>query len=164
MTWTYGGAPFAIPRTTQSDIDSVRVLIGDTDTTDQQLQDGEITGFLLNSVPPNVAPDIYQSAMAACIALSGRYARRASMSVGDLSIQWQSVSKFYTDLRKTLQAQSWRHTVPVPYAGGMTQSDKELDEADDDMVQPQFSVGMDDDTTGDSTVLGQGFTQAVPSG
>ena len=40
MTWTYGGAPGTTSSATRRD--AVRLLVGDTDTTDQQVSDEEI--------------------------------------------------------------------------------------------------------------------------
>jgi len=40
MTWTYGGAPGTTTSATRRD--AVRLLVGDTDTTDQQITDEEI--------------------------------------------------------------------------------------------------------------------------
>lgn len=132
MAWTYQDP--SIPR------DAVRLEIGDTDSTDPQLSDEEITWLLSQN-----ASNIYQAAMEACTILAARYARRANKTVGDLSIQAASISKQYTELRATIRESALRHSVPVPYAAGIRQSDADEDRDDDDMVRPQFGVGMMDD-------------------
>lgn len=76
MTWTYSGNPGA------SLLDEVRFLIQDTDTTNQQLQDEELS-YLIGSYG-----DPYSAAVAAVSALIGRLASLSSESkkVGDLSL------------------------------------------------------------------------------
>lgn len=151
MAWTYTAVPFTA--STQGKRDTVRFLVGDTDTTDQQLQDSEVDGLISAEV------DVYLAALAACGVLSARYSRRASKSVGNLSIQYSNISKQYAELRASIERQALRHNAPTPYAGGISQSDMEGDQGDDDLVQPNFTVGMDDNP---GSAAGQGFTQVVP--
>lgn len=177
MSWTYNGAPFADPQTRQSLIDSVRFLVGDTNVNDQQLQDTEITGLLaLNSSDPrtqasfpiaSVTYSPYQAAIAACLTLSAQYSRAAgSKSTGDLSISKGNIAQAYAALAKQLRAQAIRYDSPVPYAGGISKGDMETDADDDDMVQPEFSIGMDDNPDTSISITGgnAGFSQAVPAG
>lgn len=178
------GFPFLEPATTQSYIDSVRFLVGDTDTTDQQLQDGEIVGLLCQnatengntfSAPPgsvitfpilNVTYNVYEAAVSGCISLAARYARRSAMSAGDLSISAGSIAKNYRDQVKWIRTLSQRQHTPTPYAGGMLRSEAEDDRTNDDLRPPQFSVGMDDNPDHEPSIEGggYGFSQAVPSG
>lgn len=169
--WTYTASPFEYPGTAQTKLDSVRFLVGDTDSSDPQLMDGEVNGLILqNSSDPTGAvqtgQDLYQAAIAACGALSARYARKATKSTGDLTISYSGISKTYADLAKTLTAQALRHASITPYAGGISLGDMETDTEDDDLNQPQFSVGMDDnpDTAVSITGGASGFSQAVPAG
>ena len=66
MGWTYGGDPSASAK------DAVRFLVGDTDSTDQLLQDGEITYLLsqYNNAPLNAA-------IRACETIMAKFARMA---------------------------------------------------------------------------------------
>lgn len=177
MAWTYSGAPFADPATKQSLIDSVRFLIGDTQETDQQLQDQEIVGLLaLNSSDPrtqasfpipSVTYSPYQAAIAACVTLAAQYSRAAgSKTVGDTSISKGNIAQAYTKLARELRQQAMRYDSPVPYAGGISQGDMETDADNDDLVQPQFTIGMDDNPEGISSIStgNSGFSQAVPAG
>jgi hypothetical protein len=171
MAWTYTASPFAYPPTVQTTIDSVRFLVADTNAGDPQLQDGEIAGLLLqNSGDPTGATtntqDVYQTAIAAATSLMAKYTRLANRTVGDLSIDYASVAKQYQALIAQLSAQAIRHSSPIPYAGGISLGDMEIDQGDDDVNQPNFSIGMDDnpDTAVSITGGNSGFSQAVPAG
>lgn len=107
MAWTYGGDPSANSR------DKVRFLIGDTDTTNQLLQDAEIT-FLL----AQWNDDAYVAASHACDALAAKFAAKSdySKSVGDLSIstQYGQQADRYRQLGAQLMAQATQSAPPSP--------------------------------------------------
>lgn len=131
MTWTYSGNP------SSSNRDLVRFLIHDTDTTAQLLTDEEIAGLL------TIEGSARGAAILAASSLSARFGRKASMSVGDLSINYGSISSFYgslvASLRRELVCSSAR-----PYAGGQSIADKDTKEEDDDRVNPSFKRNMHD--------------------
>lgn len=168
MPWTYAGTPYPTPwpyvagqAVPQPCIDTVRFLIGDTDSSDPQFQDGEISGLLVQNVG-----EPYQSAIEGCRALATKYARQADKTVGDLHILSSQKSKTYIALIPQLQAQAQRHTVPVPYAGGIKKSDKQKDQDNDDVVPPSFVKGIMDDT-GTAFVFSDmtdGFNRITPGG
>ena len=85
------------------DRDKVRFLIGDTDSNDPILQDGEIT-FLLTTWG-----NIYAAAAYAAEAIAGRYAHKTnySRSIGDLSISesYATSAAEFRELAKSLKAQ-----------------------------------------------------------
>jgi hypothetical protein len=70
MAWTYSGDP------TSSDRDKVRFLIGDTDTNDQLLQDGEIDYLI--TLKGSAEGAAYQ----ACATLMAKYAREVDYAIG----------------------------------------------------------------------------------
>lgn len=93
MTWSYSGDPGA------SNLDHIRFLIQDTDTTDQLFSNEELT-YLYNSYG-----DAYSAAIAAVTTLIAKGSRVAeeSKTVGDLSLsvksgalvtQWESLLKY----------------------------------------------------------------------
>lgn len=131
MAWTYSGNPASSNR------DAVRFLIGDTDTTDQQLQDAEIDWLLVENPNPNMA------AAHACEALAAKYARQVSttnlslsVSAGDRQAQYLMLA---TKLRR--QAQDGGATM---FVGGTSIAEK-LERAENaDEVQPAFQIGEDD--------------------
>jgi len=107
MTWTYSGNPAA------SNLDAVRFLCGDTDTTNQLISNEEIT-FLLSEWNS----DTYLAAAFACDAIAGVYAGKSdsSRSVGDLSIstQYGASSRTFLERAAALRAQASRRYPPSP--------------------------------------------------
>ena len=86
MAWTYNSSD--LDTTTSSGrLNSVRLLIGDVDTTDQQLQDEEINFSLAQN-----NSNIYYSASFCCHMLESKYARLV-----DTQIDGRSVSVSYSD-------------------------------------------------------------------
>jgi hypothetical protein len=175
MTWTYTANPFQLLfvgppyANAQQCRDTVRFLLGDTNTTDQQLQDSEVDGLVLLNTPVTSGvqvgfSNVFQAAVTGCVGLSAKYTRQANKSVGDVSIQFAAIAQSYRDLQPQICAIAARYDVPIPYAGGQSYADMETDRDDDDLPQPQFSIGMDDNIDGSTsdTLWGQGFSQVVP--
>lgn len=94
MAWNYDPAS-GQPK------DKVRLLIGDTDTNDQQLQDAEIQIFVDDN-PDNV----YAAAQQACQALASKFARLANTTIESVSVTYGDLSQHYRDLAGDLQVQS----------------------------------------------------------
>ena len=126
MSWSYSGDPGA------SDLDEVRFLIGDTDTDDQQLSDEEIN-YLLTSTG-----SVQAAALGAARSLWAKYSRLVDQKTGDIDIKYSQRKDAYAALIRQLQL----GMLPVPYAGGISEDDKQVDEADSDVVQPAFTRGM----------------------
>jgi hypothetical protein len=126
VSWSYSGDPGA------SDLDEVRFLIGDTDTDDQQLSDEEIN-YLLTSTG-----SVQAAALGAARSLWAKYSRMVDQKTGDIDIKYSQRRDNYAALIKQLQI----GMLPVPYAGGISEDDKQVDEADSDVVQPAFTRGM----------------------
>jgi len=106
MTWSYSGDPGA------SDLDHIRFLIQDTDTTEQLFSNEELT-FLFNQYG-----DAYSAAIAAVTTLIAKGSRVAeeSKTVGDLSLsvksgalvtQWEALLKY-------LKAERFRYAPGSP--------------------------------------------------
>ena len=107
MAWTYSGNPAA------SALDSVRFLIGDTDTTNQLLADAEITWLLTTW---NANP--FVAAYNAAYSLSAKFTGKSDQSktVGDLSLSTQylaQASKF-GELADRLKVQAVQGYPPYP--------------------------------------------------
>ena len=125
MTWTYDGNPQANTK------DEVRYLVGDTDTTDQQVSDEEITYQLAEN------PNVYRAAAEVCLALSLKYARQVQTTVGTYSASFQQRSEAYKALYADLRRKAARRAASV-YVGGISQADKSTVEQDADRVVPYF--------------------------
>ena len=137
MSWTYGGDPSANAR------DAIRFLIGDTDTTDQLLSDEEIAW--VNSEASGTATGttaLYDAAYRCCLTIASKLAREADKQIGDLSVSMSQRAKAYREQAASLKELSGREGgVPIPYAGGITISDKDIDEENSDIFRTWFSSG-----------------------
>ena len=106
MTWSYSGNPGA------SDLDHIRFLIQDTDTTDQLFSNEELT-YLFNSYG-----DAYSAAIAAVTTLIAKGSRVAeeSKTVGDLSLSIKSGARVtqWETLLKYLKAEQFRLAPGAP--------------------------------------------------
>lgn len=125
MTWTYGCDP------ENDNGDAVRLLIGDTDTTDQQLKDEEIDFFLAQEA------NIYSAACGASMALSGKYSRLADKEVGDLKLRLSQRSEHYQALCDVLSARA-SFALGDVFTGGVSVSGKETLHTDTNRVPPYF--------------------------
>lgn len=130
MTWTYNSD-------VTTDRDQVRLLIGDTIAADPQLDDGEIA-FLLTS-----AGSVRGAAIGAARVLMAKYARLCDKWVGDLKILASQKQLHYKRLIDELTASNVA-AHGVPSAGGISVSQKQAYEADEDRVAPAIRRGMDD--------------------
>ena len=153
MTWTYSGNP------SSSAVDAIRFLIGDTDSTDPLLSNEEISWVNLEQTGSATSTaDLYTSAYYACQAIGAKLSRLADKSIGDLSVSLSQKAVAFRELAKDLQAHANRQSAPIPYAGGLTYSDKEIDTENYDSVRPYFRSGQFEDVRdGGKTNTNQGI-------
>jgi len=95
MVWNYDGDPENSLR------DAVRLLVGDTDASDQLVDDGEIQ-FALSLQNEN----IYRAAAEVADMLSARFSRSVSLSVEGLSAQFERRSIAFAELAVRLRKQA----------------------------------------------------------
>lgn len=129
MAWTYTSSG------PTSDTEKVHFLVGDTDTTDQQITDEEIAYCLTRS-----GSNLTLAAAYACDAVAAKYARKVTKSAGDLSIAYSDLWQHYKDLAASLRRETSCAAVPV--GGGISIARVEAVEEDTDRVEPAFKVGM----------------------
>lgn len=136
MVWDYSGDP------ADSTKDAVRFLIGDTNHDAQLLSDEEIAWLLSQN-----ADDVYVAAQRALTQLATRYSGKADKAVGDLKISYSQLSKQFAERASDVlaQAEQGGGLVATPYAGGISRSDKQLDETNSDRVDPAFKRDLHDD-------------------
>lgn len=113
--------------------DAVRFLIGDTDSTEFLLQDNEIEWLLAqyNNVPLNAA-------IRCCETIMSKFSRMADEVVGSVSIKFSQKAKGYQTMRAELQRRLATEGA-IPYAGGISKTDKKLNELNPDRVKPDFT-------------------------
>lgn len=133
MTWTYNDLD---PGAT--DKDQVRLMVGDTDTTDQQLTDEEVTHFLTTYVT------IGNAAVHAARAILAEVSRQVTRAVGDLRINLSDRAKAYRELIKDLEEMADASDPWQIYMGNQSLADRDTDRANTDLPQPPFEIGMHD--------------------
>jgi hypothetical protein len=118
-------------------LDQVRLAVGDTNSTDPQLQDEEIA-FLLSQDP---AP--LEAAIAAADTIAARYTRQVDFEVNaNLRMSLMQKQTSYQMLADRLRRKIARRGI-VPYVGGVSISERCADAMDTDLVQPIFQRGME---------------------
>lgn len=142
MTFTYNAAALAFsPR------NRVRLLIGDTNTLDQQLQDEEID-FVLS-----VQTVLTYAAASSADLIAAKYARKVNTENSELRISAAAQHKHYLDLANRLRRDG-PGLIPGGdgsgsqqaglYVGGAIRSQRDALAENDAYVDPVFALGQDD--------------------
>lgn len=95
MTWSYSGDPTASPK------DAVRFLTGDTDTTEQQLQDEEIAFLVTTWQNKN---SVYWTASTAADAIAAKYSREVTLSADNQTLSASELQQKYISMGIKLRA------------------------------------------------------------
>lgn len=126
MSWSYSGDP------SSSTLDAVRFEIGDTDTTDQLMQDAEIN-FIYAA-----EGNIKAAAARCCKILWTKFAQQTDKFMGPLRLYYSQRAIAFKDLYKQLHAEAIGCSAPI--------LDDSLDGVDEAIAHdPIFTVGMMDD-------------------
>lgn len=140
MTWTYDSAPGTTTAAGQRD--AVRLLVGDTLSSDPQVTDEEIAFALLEA-----GDNVYGAGSWIAQAIAGKYARRVSMSADGVSQQFSQRQKHYADLADSLRKRAVEGVVGAApaaiFAGGTERG------LTTDAPEVLFHVGMHDDPDAD---------------
>jgi hypothetical protein len=81
------------------------------------------------------------AAIRACEMIIAKFTRLADETVGQVSIKYSQIAKSYITMQTMLQARLAMEEA-VPYAGGISRSDKMVNELDADLVKPEFRKHM----------------------
>jgi len=137
MVWSYSGNP------ADSAVDAVRFLTGDTDTNDQLLDNEEIAWTNNQITGSDTATTaLYEVSYRCMVAIASKFSRLADQTVGDLRVDMFQKATNAREQAALLKQQALREgNTPVPYAGGISVSDKQIDQENSDIVQPYFSRG-----------------------
>jgi hypothetical protein len=144
VSWTYDGNPGTA--TAAERRDAVRLAIGDTLSTDQQVTDGEIAYYL-----DNTANSVPAAAIDAVRGLIAKYSRAIDTQVeggaGGVGKVWASQrAATYQALLLTLQSN--RANVATVSATGQSKSTNRGYDANTDAVQPVARLRQDNYTNG----------------
>lgn len=149
MSFSYSGDPSQSPK------DAVRYLVQDTNSSDPLVQDEEIAWVLSQ----------FGDTRTAAIDILGtiiiRLSARINKQVGDLRIYSSDRFNQAEAALAALKSQSMHLSPAIPYAGGVSEGDMEIDRDNDDTVQPQFALGFTDNSDTSNIVRGQ-FRREVP--
>ena len=134
MAWSYD--PTDLDTSTASGrLNIVRLLVGDTDTVDQQVQNEEITFGLSEN-----GNNIYLSASWIARAISSKYSRLVTTSLsGALSSDYSDLAKQYQTLADQLEYQGKTNGASVGIlAGGITKTQVEGVRANTNRIEGSF--------------------------
>lgn len=148
MTWSYSGNPAS------SSKDEVRFLAQDTVKTDPLLEDEEID-FLITQ-----EGSAQKAAIKAAQTIMAKFARFVDESVGQVKKSFSQRFGHYRDLVDDLN----RHAAmrgAVPFAGALTETQKDVQEDNDDRIDPIFTRDMNDFTRQPNQDQGRATTAAV---
>lgn len=113
---------------------AVRFLVGDTDSTDVQVQDDEITFALAQS-----SDNVYEAGAYCCRAIAAKYSRRVDTELdGALSASYSDLHAHYMALAENLEAESKKQSGLGVKAGGLSKADISVVRQDTDRVSPSF--------------------------
>lgn len=120
-----------------TDLEKVRLAIGDTDINDRLIEDDEIDYLL------TVDTDVVKAAIQCCRVIIAKMGRYVDSKRGRTWERASQITKHYKDLMTLLQQRVATSSNSL-YAGGISDSDKESREADTDRTKPLFQKGMHD--------------------
>ena len=134
MAWSYNAADLNTT-TAAGRINTVRLLVGDTDTNAQQVENEEIT-FSLSENGDNV----YYSGAWIARAISSKYSRKVTTQLsGALSADYSDLAKQYRVLADSLEYQGKTSGASVGIlAGGLTKSEVTSVRQNTDRIEGSF--------------------------
>jgi orotate phosphoribosyltransferase-like protein len=134
MAWSYDATD--LDTTTASGrLNTVRLLVGDTDTLDQQTQNEEVTFALAEN-----GNNVYYAAAWVARAISSKYSRRVTTQLdGALSANYSDLAKQYKQLADDLEYQGKTSGAAIGVlAGGITKSSIEAARANTNRIEGSF--------------------------
>lgn len=137
MTWTYNNASLDTSQAVGR-LNSVRLLVGDTDSIDQQIQDEEIY-FALSQATDN----IYNAASFVCNLLAAKYSRLVTTSAEQgVSTNYSDLVSHYNTLSSQIDVLSRKNNGKSLgiYVGGVSITSVDSVNSDTDRVQPEFTI------------------------
>jgi hypothetical protein len=139
--WSYSASNLNTT-TASGRLNSVRLLVGDTDENDQLMQDEEIL-FALSQANNNV----YYAASWVCRVVASKFSRMVDTQLdGALSAKYSDRSKQYQQLAAQIEAQGKKTSGKSlgVFGGGISVADVTVVHEDPDRVKAAFKIGQFD--------------------
>lgn len=137
MSWSYDASNLNTT-TASGRLNTVRLIVGDTETTDQLIQNEEIA-FALSQSNNNV----YYAASLVCRLIAAKFSRLVDTSLDNaISAKYSTRAKQYQQLALQVEAQAKKasgKSIGV-FAGGILKTDMAVANQDPDRVRPAFNV------------------------
>lgn len=143
MAWSYNAADLNTT-TASGRLNTVRLLVGDTDSTDQLVQNEEII-FALSQVGNNV----YYAGSWVCRVIAAKFSRMVDTQLdGALSANYSDRAKQFQQLSVQIEAQGKKTSGKAlgVFAGGISVNQVAVANQDADRVKPAFSINQFDNT------------------
>jgi len=154
--WSYSASNLNTT-TASGRLNSVRLLVGDTDDADQLAQDEEIL-FALSQANNN----IYYAAAWVCRTVAAKFSRMVDTTLdGALSAKYSTRSKQYQQLAVQVEAQGKKTSGKSlgVFGGGYSSSAMQVANEDPDRVKPAFGIDQFDNVE-----AGEGYIPDEPNG
>jgi hypothetical protein len=154
--WSYSASNLNTT-TASGRLNSVRLLVGDTDDADQLAQDEEIL-FALSQANNN----IYYAAAWVCRTVAAKFSRMVDTTLdGALSAKYSTRSKQYQQLAAQVEAQGKKTSGKSlgVFGGGYSSSAMQVANEDPDRVKPAFGIDQFDNVE-----AGEGYIPDEPNG
>jgi hypothetical protein len=135
--WSYSASNLNTT-TASGRLNSVRLLVGDTDSADQLAQDEEIL-FAISQANNN----IYYAAAWVCRTVAAKFSRMVDTTLdGALSAKYSTRSKQYQQLAAQVEAQGKKTSGKSlgVFGGGYSSSAMQVANEDPDRVKPAFGI------------------------
>lgn len=149
MAWNYDATNLGTD-TDSERLNTVRFLIGDTNTQSQQIQDEEIAFTLSQS-----SDDVYKAAGFVCRAIAALYSRRVDTELdGALKAKYSTLSKTYMKLAESVEMQGKLTSGKSLglYVGGISESGRDTVRLLTDRITPAFYRDRFTENRGDTYV------------
>jgi hypothetical protein len=143
LSWSYDVSDLNTT-TSSGRINTVRLLVGDTDTSDQLVQNEEIT-FALAQVGDNV----YYAGSWVCKAIAAKFSRMVTTTLdGALSANYSDRAKQYQQLSLQIEAQGKKTSGKSlgVYGGGISVTAVAAVREDSDRIKPAFTIDQFDNS------------------
>jgi len=139
MAWSYNPS-------TMTDRNKVRFLIGDTDTTDQLVQDEEVDFAITEN-----GTNLFAAAAMLCRAIAAKFSRESDTKVESISVAASQKSERYEKMavKYSKDASTKGSGIGSPVIGGISKSEVRSVKEDTDRVEPRFRMGMHDNPPGE---------------